>query len=214
MFSCSSLSQHLVTPGTPAHQGPLSVHGILQARILEWVAMPSSKGSSQLRDWTCIFWVSCTGRQVLYHCATWEAPIWAIHFCCKYSILLLQHESSLKQMYTSGHGVFQRLLFTQTGSQPLGPRQPLPCSMELLVIFLPSRRKSPAEYWANREENKRLSDVLLRLAPESLGSWIQPCLKPSETQTDELYEPMNYPCHLSQGGLGSLSLATTRVLTN
>ena len=75
--------------------------------------------------------------------------------------------------------VFQRLLFTQTGSQPLGPCQPLPCSMELLVIFLPSRRKSPAEYWANREENKRLSDVLLRLAPESLGSWIQPCLKPS-----------------------------------
>ena len=30
-----------------------SVHGILQARILEWVAMPSSRGSSQPRDWTC-----------------------------------------------------------------------------------------------------------------------------------------------------------------
>ena len=29
-----------------------SVHGILQAKILEWVAMPSSKGSSQPRDWT------------------------------------------------------------------------------------------------------------------------------------------------------------------
>ena len=28
------------------------VHGILQVRILEWVAMPSSKGSSQLRNWT------------------------------------------------------------------------------------------------------------------------------------------------------------------
>ena len=27
-----------------------SVHGILQARILEWVAMPSSRGSSQFRD--------------------------------------------------------------------------------------------------------------------------------------------------------------------
>ena len=33
-----------------------SVHGILQARILEWVAMPSSRGSSQSRDQT---WVSC-----------------------------------------------------------------------------------------------------------------------------------------------------------
>ena len=29
-----------------------SVHGILQARILKWVAIPSSKGSSQSRDWT------------------------------------------------------------------------------------------------------------------------------------------------------------------
>ena len=27
-----------------------SVHGILQARILEWVAVPFSKGSSQLKD--------------------------------------------------------------------------------------------------------------------------------------------------------------------
>ena len=29
-----------------------SVHGIFQARILEWVAMPSSTGSSRPRDWT------------------------------------------------------------------------------------------------------------------------------------------------------------------
>ena len=29
-----------------------TVHGILPARILEWAAMPSSRGSSQRRDWT------------------------------------------------------------------------------------------------------------------------------------------------------------------
>ena len=45
----------------------LSVHGILQARILEWVAMSSSRGSSLSRDWTLISYVSCTGRWVLYH---------------------------------------------------------------------------------------------------------------------------------------------------
>ena len=45
----------------------LSVHGILQERILEWVAMPSSRGSSWFRDKTHIFWFSCIGRQVLYH---------------------------------------------------------------------------------------------------------------------------------------------------
>ena len=44
-----------------------SVHGILQARILEWAAISFSRGSSQPRDWTCISYVSCIGRQVLYH---------------------------------------------------------------------------------------------------------------------------------------------------
>ena len=47
-----------------------SVHGISQARILEWVAMPSSKGYSCPRDQTHI---SCIGRQILYHWVTWEA---------------------------------------------------------------------------------------------------------------------------------------------
>ena len=40
-----------------------SVHGFLQARILEWVALPPSRRSSQPRDQTC---ASCIGRQVLY----------------------------------------------------------------------------------------------------------------------------------------------------
>ena len=44
-----------IPPGSP-------IHGILQARILEWVAMLSSRGSSQPRDQTH---VSST---------TWEAP--------------------------------------------------------------------------------------------------------------------------------------------
>ena len=44
-----------------------SVHADSPGRILEWVAMPSSKGSSQLRDRTSISYGSCTDRQVLYH---------------------------------------------------------------------------------------------------------------------------------------------------
>ena len=35
-----------------------SVHGILQARILEWVAIPFSRGSSWPRDWTQVSWVA------------------------------------------------------------------------------------------------------------------------------------------------------------
>ena len=43
-----------------------SVHGILQARILEWVATPSSRGSSWPRDRTHVSCISCTCRWILY----------------------------------------------------------------------------------------------------------------------------------------------------
>ena len=48
MLSLSVVSDS-VTPQTVARQAAVSM-GILQTRILEWVAMPSSRGSSQLRD--------------------------------------------------------------------------------------------------------------------------------------------------------------------
>ena len=43
-----------------------SVHGILQARILEWVAIPFSRGSSRLRDWTqiCTLWADCLSSEL------------------------------------------------------------------------------------------------------------------------------------------------------
>ena len=49
------------------------VQGISQARILEWVAISFSRGSSQPRDQTH---VSCIGKQIFYHWATREAPIY------------------------------------------------------------------------------------------------------------------------------------------
>ena len=49
-----------------------SVHRISQARVLEWVAISSSRLGSQPRDQTHISCVSCIGRQVLYYCATWQ----------------------------------------------------------------------------------------------------------------------------------------------
>ena len=68
VHTCSVVSDS-VTPWTVAHQAPLST-GILQAKILKWVAISYSRGSSQSRNWT---WVSYTGRQILYHWATGEA---------------------------------------------------------------------------------------------------------------------------------------------
>ena len=46
-----------------------SVHGILQARTLEWVAISFPRRSSLPRDWTHISCASCIHRQVLYHLA-------------------------------------------------------------------------------------------------------------------------------------------------
>ena len=49
-----------------------SVQGILQARILEWVAISSSRGSSWPRDWT---WVSCIADGFFTIWTTREAPL-------------------------------------------------------------------------------------------------------------------------------------------
>ena len=57
------------------------VHGISQARILEWVAISSSRGYSWPRDQTHI---SCIGRRILYHRAPREAQkgwtTWSLRF--------------------------------------------------------------------------------------------------------------------------------------
>ena len=53
------------------HPPGSSVHGILQERMLEWVAMPFSGISSQLRDWIGI---PCTTGRFFTHWTTWDAP--------------------------------------------------------------------------------------------------------------------------------------------
>ena len=60
VLSQLSYVQLFMTPWTVACQAPLSM-GILQGRILEWVAMPSSKGSSQPRDQTQVSLSCITG---------------------------------------------------------------------------------------------------------------------------------------------------------
>ena len=55
---CFSHARIFVTPWTAAHQAPLSM-GILQVRIVEWIAIPFSMRSSQPRDWTHISYVFC-----------------------------------------------------------------------------------------------------------------------------------------------------------
>ena len=61
---CSSVSSVMPNSLPPVDCNPagFSVHGILQARILEWVAMASFRGSAWLRDWTHVSCTSVVGR--------------------------------------------------------------------------------------------------------------------------------------------------------
>ena len=72
-----------------------SVRGIFQVRTLEWVAISSTKGSSQPRDLT---WVSSIARQILHHWTTWEASHWVAvlikwDFMCKVPIQCMSWSS-------------------------------------------------------------------------------------------------------------------------
>ena len=92
LLSCFSCVQLFEALWTLVHQGPLSM-GILQVRILEWVAMTSSKGSSRPRDpvhficMSCIDWGSFTTSttwkfssfQSLSHVWLFETPWTAAH---------------------------------------------------------------------------------------------------------------------------------------
>ena len=53
-----------------------SVHGILQVRMLEWVAISFSRVSSQPKYRTCDSCIPCIDRWVLYYCTTWETNIY------------------------------------------------------------------------------------------------------------------------------------------
>ena len=72
---CAELLQSCLTLSDPRDCSLLgsSVHGLLQARILGWVAISSSRGSSQTRDRTHVSCIFYTGRWILYCWATREA---------------------------------------------------------------------------------------------------------------------------------------------
>ena len=67
--ACIQSCLTLCNPIDCSHPG-FSVRGISQGKILEWAATSHTKGSSWPRDQTHISWVSCTDRQILYHCTT------------------------------------------------------------------------------------------------------------------------------------------------
>ena len=101
-----------------------SVHGILQARILEWVAICFSRGSSWPRDWT---WVSCitgrfftnwTTREALYMFINILINIWYLDFSFW---LTTFHVTGSRFAYLSSTNFFKKLdlilIDVDTGNQ-------------------------------------------------------------------------------------------------
>ena len=108
--------------------------GILQVRILEWVAMPSSRGPSQPREWTRVFYVlpalagfftltfpaamSVLGLSVTFHQNQRELSLCLSHVRLFATSWTITHEASLsmeffRQEYWSGYSLVQGIFPTQ-----------------------------------------------------------------------------------------------------
>ena len=165
---CSQSLSHIwlfVTPWTVARQAPLS-RGILQTRTLEWVAMPSSRGSSQLRDQTQ---VSHTAGRFFPNQATREAikPMideikaqesgilllgWAslsLECPLRYRTMIIQFSSvqSLSHVqlfstpWTTAHQAFLSITNSQSLPKPMSIESVMPSNHLILccpLLLLPS----------------------------------------------------------------------------
>ena len=79
---CAMCSQPCLTLCDPVDCSPpgSSVHEILPARILEWGALSFSRESSRPRDWTCVSYISCIGREIYYQYHIGSPRYWPIIF--------------------------------------------------------------------------------------------------------------------------------------
>ena len=84
-----------------------SVHGIFQARILDWFGISFSRISSRPKDQTCVSCISCIGKQLLYHCATWGALYFTMEtqILKKQSPLLINEVKGLSFLMSSVRGL-------------------------------------------------------------------------------------------------------------
>ena len=105
-----------------------SVHGIFWARMLEWVAISFYRGSSPPMDCTHSSCISCIGRQILYHCTTWEALYSSkkCHYECETDrgkvLKVVKHRNNL-----------ERESKVPYGQHPRGKQGNIPCHVGFLI---------------------------------------------------------------------------------
>ena len=90
----------LPIPWPVAHHAPLS--------------MPSSRGSSRPRDQTLVSCISCTGKQILYHCTTtWEAQLYSFLRICECYYLSTGGYNKIPQTGWLKHHIYLTVLETR-----------------------------------------------------------------------------------------------------
>ena len=126
MHCCCFFAKTCPTFCDPRDSGPpgSSVHGILQARILEWLAISFSRVSSQPRYWTCIscidkHWWSLyywTTREAYIHCyQTQDQMLTAWKPICERPILIVKE----RLLYFWGRKLEEKVEFCLRTNSPL-----------------------------------------------------------------------------------------------
>ena len=159
--SCPALCKHMdcYLPGS-------SVHEISQARILEWVAVPSSRGPSQLRDATHIYSgmqltslvSSALENKFCTTSTTWEAPLF-IYLMYVQLCPTLCDSVGYSPPGSSVHGIFQAKI-TGVGCQKTISGKTIFKTFHIIRIRI-------SLYFENQESNKTFLQFLKHTPPPS-----------------------------------------------
>ena len=137
---CARMHRHMCTQSCPNLCSSIdcsppgsSVHGIFQARILEWVAISSSGGTSWPRDRTWVSYFSCIGSGFFTTSATWEAYQfyrYMISYLCSIYISINLPPGSC---YYQVHGCFGQSLDSKNMPSNTYFIRPLSCLIKYLT---------------------------------------------------------------------------------
>ena len=108
-----------------------TVQWIFQARILQWVAISFSRGSSQPRDPTCI---SCINMWILYHWATTETLICIFSSIQFSSFQLLSHVWLFATPWTTAHQASPFITNSQSLLKLMSIKSVMPSNHLILIV--------------------------------------------------------------------------------
>ena len=145
-----------------------SVHGILQAGVLEWIAMPSSRESSWTRDQIFISNISCISRQVLYHKHNLRRPRFPYYRSSNI------HPNSLKWAriqfisWAMTADLGQSLALSSQSTQT---QSCIPCSEAIFVLVELGKKKKKKTWLLLYYQKRKTLALKAGNSPSQRGTW-------------------------------------------